>query len=106
MIGNLTGGGWRPGTWAGSESLVTSDISTKSRFRILFTNLGARDATGLNGPDVCRRDPAVAAPGRDNDAFDFDAATARRSSPLTTAGLGVKVGRGGRLAAGGSMPGG
>lgn len=33
-------------------STDTSDISINSRSRILFTSLGGREATGLNGPGV------------------------------------------------------
>ena len=51
----VTGG--RPGrpiAGSGEVSIVTSDISTKSRSRIFFATLGASEAAGLNGPGLAR----------------------------------------------------
>ena len=45
-----TESGGRPRTCSGPESMVTSAISTNSRFKIHFVILDDRDAAGLKGP--------------------------------------------------------
>ena len=44
----------RPIAGSGEVSIVTSDISTKSRSRIFFATLGASEAAGLNEPGLVR----------------------------------------------------
>ena len=76
MIGRRAGGGGRPGACGTVSSIVTSDISTKSSWRIFFTSLGDRDAAGLNGSAVAgvRWWPALR-------RYFAAAEAARRSSP-------------------------
>ena len=90
----VTGG--RPGrpiAGSGEVSIVTSDISTKSRSRIFFANLGASEAAGLNGPGLAR--PSSPDMGRaiGRSPEEEDAAAASRSRPVCNPAVGVKVGR-------------
>ena len=81
VIGSLAGGGGRPGACTRSGSIVISDISRKSSSRILLTILGGRDAAGLNGPFLDKRElapdpsPVTVVSG----VHVFPAAAARRS---------------------------
>ena len=79
----ITGG--RPGrpiAGSGEVSIVTSDISTKSRSRIFFATLGASEAAGLNGPGLVR--PSFPDVGRaiGRSPEEEDAAAASRSRPV------------------------
>ena len=89
MIGSRTGGGGRPGTCGMTSSMVTSDISTNSKSRILFTTFGAMAAAGLNGPGV---DMSGSGAG----VLSKLAAAASRSRPSVEARSGSNSGKGER----------
>ena len=81
VIVSLAGGEGRPGACTRSGSIVISDISRKSSSRILLTILGGRDAAGLNGSFLDKREfvpvssPVTVVSG----AHVVPAAAARRS---------------------------
>ena len=107
VIGSLAGGGGRPGTWVGSVSTVTSDISRNSRSRIFLTTFVGREADGLNGPVACRSlSPGIATVAGMPERVDEEAAAANMSSPETAAGsrLGMNDGNLGSIEDGGSVP--
>ena len=89
-------------------SFVTSDISTKSKSRILFTSFTGSNAVELKGPTVWRLAGLTAiesSPGSGGAGATVlvdEAAAARRSNPLRTVEFGVNVGSCGSAVGGGS----
>lgn len=105
VMGSRPDGAGRPGTSTGSGSGDTSAISRNSRSRIFFTTRAGSTAIGLNGPGPvmwlstcsCAAAVAVAPP---------TAAVDRRLRPpvVNAIGFAVKIGRVGRVDAGGNLP--